>query len=379
MNIKSLLLGSAAALFAVSGARAADAIVAAEPEPAEYVKICDVYGAGYFYIPGTETCLKIGGYVRYDAGIGNVNSIDGSRRHDSLNGDLQGSWYKNARADLQITAASETEYGTLRSVIELRFDYGNSTGHDDDSAHVKDAYANQAYIQLGGLTVGHTDSMFASFTNFGGAAIQDSAIAYGDQNTINLVSYVFDAGNGFSAGVSLEQASGEYIGKNPDGTVYFGADNTIDSYVPHVVLGAKYTQGWGGISGVVAYNSNYEEWSGKVRLDVKATEQLNLWVMGGYGTTDHSYTNFYKPWAGKWAIFGGADYKINEKATAFVEAAYDDGKRAWVGLGVAYEVVPGFTITPEIDYNRGADIDANGNWVKVKSGFGGIIRFQRDF
>ncbi|MGO4558736.1 porin, partial [Mesorhizobium sp. 2RAF21] len=44
MNIKSLLLGSAAALLAVSGARAADAVVVAEPEPAEYVKICDVYG-----------------------------------------------------------------------------------------------------------------------------------------------------------------------------------------------------------------------------------------------------------------------------------------------------------------------------------------------
>ncbi|MDL2402290.1 porin, partial [Rhizobium mayense] len=63
MNIKSLLLGSAAALAAVSGAQAADAVVAAEPEPLEYVRICDAYGAGYFFIPGTETCLKIGGKV----------------------------------------------------------------------------------------------------------------------------------------------------------------------------------------------------------------------------------------------------------------------------------------------------------------------------
>lgn len=77
MNIKSLLLGSAAALIAVSGARAADAVVVAEPEPAEYVKICDVYGAGYFYIPGTETCLRIGGYVRYDIGVGDAGSFDG--------------------------------------------------------------------------------------------------------------------------------------------------------------------------------------------------------------------------------------------------------------------------------------------------------------
>ena len=66
MNIKSLLLGSAAALVAVSGARAADAIIAAEPEPVEYVRVCDAFGTGYFYIPGTETCLRIHGYVRFD-------------------------------------------------------------------------------------------------------------------------------------------------------------------------------------------------------------------------------------------------------------------------------------------------------------------------
>ena len=47
MNIKSLLLGSAAALVAVTGARAADAVVVAEPEPVEYVKVCDAYGAGF--------------------------------------------------------------------------------------------------------------------------------------------------------------------------------------------------------------------------------------------------------------------------------------------------------------------------------------------
>ncbi|WP_201026394.1 porin, partial [Paramesorhizobium deserti] len=72
MNIKSLLLGSAAALVAVSGARAADAVVIAEPEPVEYVRVCDAYGAGYFYIPGTETCLRISGYLRYDMGAGDA-------------------------------------------------------------------------------------------------------------------------------------------------------------------------------------------------------------------------------------------------------------------------------------------------------------------
>ena len=59
MKLKSLLFGSAAALVAVSGARAADAVVIPEPEAVEYVRVCDAAGTGYFYIPGTETCLKI--------------------------------------------------------------------------------------------------------------------------------------------------------------------------------------------------------------------------------------------------------------------------------------------------------------------------------
>ncbi len=61
--IKSLLLGSAAGIAAVAAAQAAD-LPSRKSAPAEYVKICDAYGAGYFYIPGSDTCLRIGGYVR---------------------------------------------------------------------------------------------------------------------------------------------------------------------------------------------------------------------------------------------------------------------------------------------------------------------------
>ena len=57
--VKSLLLGSAAGLVAVAGAQAADLPVKAKP--VQYVKICSIYGAGFFYIPGTDTCIKIGG------------------------------------------------------------------------------------------------------------------------------------------------------------------------------------------------------------------------------------------------------------------------------------------------------------------------------
>ena len=114
MNIKSLLLGSAAALIAVSGARAADAVTVAEPEPAEYVKICDVYGSGYFYIPGTETCLRIGGYVRYDIGLGDVGSFDGAKSFDHQSGKEQGTWYKNARFTLKTWTESSQTGGLQR-------------------------------------------------------------------------------------------------------------------------------------------------------------------------------------------------------------------------------------------------------------------------
>jgi len=129
MNIKSLLLGSAAAMIAVSGARAADAVVVAEPEPAQYVKICDVYGAGYFYIPGTETCLRIGGYVRYDIGAGDVGSFDGVNHvPDHMNGDSHSTYYKNTRFTLKTWTGQETELGTLKTYTETRFNYGNSSG-----------------------------------------------------------------------------------------------------------------------------------------------------------------------------------------------------------------------------------------------------------
>ena len=75
--VKSLILGSAAGLVAMSGAQAADLPVKAKA--VEYVKICSLYGAGFYYIPGTDTCIKLGGYLRVDVPL-NTNG-DYSRQH----------------------------------------------------------------------------------------------------------------------------------------------------------------------------------------------------------------------------------------------------------------------------------------------------------
>ncbi|CDX33433.1 Porin omp2b [Mesorhizobium plurifarium] len=395
MNIKSLLLGSAAALIAVSGARAADAVTVAEPEPAEYVKICDVYGSGYFYIPGTETCLRIGGYVRYDAGFGDVGTFTGARADDVVNGKNQGTWYKDARFTLKTWTGQETELGTLKTYTETRMNFQNhplDNGSDNKADNSFDMHF--AWIQLGGLRVGLDESAFDTFVGYAGNVVNDTIVPYGGFKT-GVVQYYFDAGNGFSAMVSLEEGSGGGDQAAPDATYGYGT-GTIDSYVPHIVGGLKYTQGWGDIVGVVAYDSNYEYVSGKVRVDVNVTNELSLFGIFAYASEgklndfnpnpNTAYANgrgFYKPWGGNWAFFAGGTYKFNDKASFNLQVSGDDWEDYGIAANIAYTVVPGFTITPEVDYQHvGSEAFDRGNvWggSEKKNSVGAIVRFQRDF
>src|SRR5208337_5460566 len=61
--LKGLLLGSTASLAVAALAPAAHAADLPGVAPIEYVRICDAYGAGFFFIPGTDTCLRVGGLV----------------------------------------------------------------------------------------------------------------------------------------------------------------------------------------------------------------------------------------------------------------------------------------------------------------------------
>ena len=62
--LNSAVLGSAACLVAMGGTQAADLPVKAKA--VEYVRICSLYGSGFYFIPGTDTCIKLGGYLRAD-------------------------------------------------------------------------------------------------------------------------------------------------------------------------------------------------------------------------------------------------------------------------------------------------------------------------
>src|SRR5271170_7491760 len=115
--VKSLLLGSAAGLVAVTPGQAADLPVKAKP--VEYVKICSLYGAGFYYMPGTDMCIKIGGYVRAEI----TDYSGGNMAQGPVQGDTNQRSTSNltmrARAYITADAREQTAYGTARGYVAV--------------------------------------------------------------------------------------------------------------------------------------------------------------------------------------------------------------------------------------------------------------------
>src|SRR5215204_6134029 len=125
--VRSALLGSAAGLCAVAGAQAADLPVQ-KAAPVEYVRICTAYGAGFFYIPGTDTCLRVGGRARGEYAYSQrqsrgVYSTTTLAPVSNSNADASGF---RGQGRLNLDARTQTPYGTLRAFV--RFEIGNITG-----------------------------------------------------------------------------------------------------------------------------------------------------------------------------------------------------------------------------------------------------------
>ncbi|MBN7694489.1 porin, partial [Brucella melitensis] len=169
------------------------------------------------YIPGTETCLRVHGYVRYDVKGGD----------DVYSGTDRNGWDKGARFALMFNTNSETELGTLGTYTQLRFNYtSNNSRHDgqygdfSDDRDVADGGVSTgtdlqfAYITLGGFKVGIDESEFHTFTGYLGDVINDDVVAAGSYRT-GKIAYTFTGGNGFSAVIALEQGGdndGGYTG-----------------------------------------------------------------------------------------------------------------------------------------------------------------------
>ena len=202
--VKSLLLGSAAGLCAVAGAQAAD-LPMRKAAPVEYVRVCTAYGAGFFYIPGTDTCLRVGGRARFEyqyfSHYNRNTSNSAFRGLGRLNIDARTSTpYGTLRAFVRFEIASRTG-GQLKSGTQER--YGNAfpaTGADTVGQIQKYVDVDKAFVQFAGLTAGRAQS----FYDFYAADLEFIAAGiYSNVNT-NLLAYTATFGGGFSATISME-------------------------------------------------------------------------------------------------------------------------------------------------------------------------------
>ena len=118
--VKSLILGSAAGLIAVGGAQAADLPLKAKA--VEYVRICSLYGAGFYYMPGTDTCIKLGGYLRADTIVNSGNDYGfATGAPDGAQNRLRNNFTSRARMDFTVDTRTATEYGVVRTYADMVF------------------------------------------------------------------------------------------------------------------------------------------------------------------------------------------------------------------------------------------------------------------
>ncbi|MBD9651481.1 porin [Ensifer sp. ENS09] len=334
MTIKSLLLGSAAALAAVSGAQAADAIVAAEPEPMEYVRVCDAFGTGYFYIPGTETCLKIGGFVRFQTSFGR-DAADGRWNQERDNngdgrpdGQSTSDWDSFSRAYISFDAKSDTEYGTLTGFFAAEFNADNDTDGGDSLIDV-----DEAYIQLGGLKAG----FFYSWWDKGLNGETDSI---GNVTEFNSIAYLYDGGS-FQAGIAVDELEGtstkangvgvEAIVSATLGGVSFdllgGYDSEYEEGAIRALLSADLGPGVFQVAGVWASNPNAywnaSEWTVAASYAFKATDKLKITPGVQYWDSLRTGNDFNNDLS-KWRAGVTLDYAITEGLATRVSVQYED-------------------------------------------------------
>src|SRR5216684_8027706 len=278
--VKSLILGSAAGLLAMSGAQAADLPLKAKA--VEYVRICSLYGAGFFYIPGTDTCIKLGGYLRVDTTF-NGSIYD----QPAWSGDLGqrnryfDNWASRSRMALTIDTRTATEYGVVRTFGQGDFQFSTigANTYNPNSLNTSlltttsgtqiggGLVANNAnlldspgggyvavefvFIQFAGFTFGKSASAYA--TPWHGYPGNNTSFLLGGHDTVtgvNNIQYTAQFGNGVSATIGLDDptvfnrtvVSNLSVGIGPTGALpnaYGGVQ------APDVVGNIRVDQAWG--------------------------------------------------------------------------------------------------------------------------------------
>jgi hypothetical protein len=223
--VKSLILGSAAGLLAMSGAQAADLPVKAKA--VEYVRICSLYGAGFFYIPGTDTCIKLGGYLRADLTY-NGGIYDGPfwNGEGGIQDRYANKYGDRSRLALTIDTRTATEYGVVRTFGQADFQFStygqtSSLGYaasvtaggvsgqtNNDTAGNGYTAVEMVFVQFAGFTFGKSASAYS--TPWHGYPGNNTSFLIGGFDSvtgINNIQYSWQFGNGVSATFGVDDSS----------------------------------------------------------------------------------------------------------------------------------------------------------------------------
>ena len=270
--VKSLLLGSAAALAAAGAATAADLPVR-KAAPVDYVRVCDFTGAGFFYIPGTDTCLQITAQTRIEGDfISNSRTLapvaGAAGRPIGVNSAIVPARDRDetgflARVRLGVDTRTQTAYGTLRTFIQYQIDRvqglysegGLSGGANTVSnAGGNNAALRRGFIQFAGITAGRVQSFFDFYAdNYNYEGIANSDIAQ------NVFAYTYNAAGGFSATLSLEDRNARNLGQNVGNilggtSAVTGAARYAGESIPDIVGVLRVDQAWGAAQLSAAYH-----------------------------------------------------------------------------------------------------------------------------
>lgn len=324
-SARTLLLGCAAIM--TGGAQAAD-LPAKTAAPVEYVRICSTHGNGFFYIPGTETCLRVGGRVRAEYLY--VEPID--RSQDTIG--------FRARGRINLDARTATAYGLLRTYA--RFELTHNTGaYGGDTAQVK-----QAFVQFGGLTAGRAVSFFTDpdlpAPNFGDLRFDDPSNA-----EVNLFAYTFSFGNGFSATVSLEDGTERRVNNELDFPL-FGVGSPTPVFapipftyggerIPDVVANIRYTGTWGGAQLSAALHQIRDVTAGLTTVDgvlVPVINPITDLPYPAHADTDYGFAIAANAYANL-PFLGSGD-------TGWISATYTDGAVGYINAGQAASISNAF-------------------------------------
>jgi hypothetical protein len=312
--VKSLILGTAVAFAATAGAQAADMPVKAKP--VSYVKICPQYGPGFYYIPGTDICLKVGGLVFAEVGfhangaITNLTHGANGWTHD----DNAMAW--RSRGYVSMDARTATPYGTLRAYILGGFQQVSGVGPAGAAAFAVNngAFLQYAFIQFAGFTAGTANSFFDFGSNY-----LTLSVASNPWNWTNVFAYTANLGNGLSATIGIEDKSTTRIG---NGAVFATQATSYDT--PDIVGNVRLDQAWGSAQVMAAAHQtrwlNGDDWG----YAIGAGAEIKLPMLGAGDTIKI---------VGVWSE-GAVEY------TGLSGSPY--GGIAGIGLGFGSAAVPAF-------------------------------------